>query len=324
MRVKLVMIIIPVLVVLIASAVLFYYLGSSHPDFYADAKQEFNIPGLDTKFVPQGLEYDGDHNIFLVSGYMSDGSASRVYVIDKNSGEAKSYFTLNNKGQDYTGHAGGIATSQGFVWIVGDKKVYRFSLSDAINAKDGEKVEIIDSFKSGNGADFVLCDGNNLIVGEFYKKKKYETLQEHHITISETETNRALAYVFAINTGNKCGVEALEPIAVISLPDLAQGMTFNSDGNIVISTSYSVPDSKILIYNNVLESGPEKEITLNNKLVPLYVLSKDKLIKSINAPAMSEEVVLCENRVYVLFESNCKKYKLVNRKRLSHVYSLGI
>ena len=45
------------LLLVLISAVMIYYLGDSYQQFYALAEKDFAIPGLETKFVPQGLEY---------------------------------------------------------------------------------------------------------------------------------------------------------------------------------------------------------------------------------------------------------------------------
>ena len=39
---------------------------------------------------------------------------------------------------------------------------------------------------------------------------------------------------------------------------------------------------------------------------------------------MSEEIAIKNNRVYILFESAGKKYKMFNRKQLKNVYSLSL
>ena len=51
-------------------------------DYFAHSSPAFNIPDLDTGFIPQGLAYDhGTEKLFL-SGYMYNGIASPIYVAD--------------------------------------------------------------------------------------------------------------------------------------------------------------------------------------------------------------------------------------------------
>ena len=309
--------------VVLATAFCVYFYADSYPDFYAVATQKFAIPGLDTTFVPQGMEYDQTTKTFLISGYMSSGEPSRVYLIDEQTEDFK-YFTLTSDGDDYVGHCGGVAVDGSCGWVVGDGWLHRFDFEQAKNCQNGDQLAIVDSFQTGNGADFVLTFNGKLIVGEFYKQGKYETHQSHHIQASQTETNRALAYAYNIDHTKPYSLASTTIEFGISLPNQVQGMTFNKDGNIVLSTSYSIPASQILTYQNVLSGEPTTQITVNEQFLNVYVLDQSKLISTLSACPMSEEIVLVDGKIYVLFESACKKYKLINREVLSHVYALDI
>jgi len=307
---------------------LFYYFGAFYPKFNAHAKnKEFNIPGLNETFVPQGMDYYAEDDIFLVSGYMSDGSPSRIYVVDAKTGTAQKYITLKVNDTDYVGHAGGVATDGEKVWVVGDKKLNTFLYADMITAQNNESVSISTEVETGNGCDFVYIYNNQLIVGEFYREGAYDTPASHHIAVSEEEKTHALGYIYDINHTNDSGVNP-EIKAVISFPNQAQGMviTKNKEGKevVVISTSYSIPSSKIMVYDNPLVGETIKKVTLNGKEIPLYELNSNNLIETFKAPSMSEEMAVKDGRVFVLFESACKKYKLVNRTRTKHVYSIEI
>ena len=78
-----------------------YYFGATYPEFQKLSQKEFKIPGLETSFVPQGIEYDQTNDKFIVCGYMNNGSASRFYVIDGQTGETEKYFTLTSNLEDY-------------------------------------------------------------------------------------------------------------------------------------------------------------------------------------------------------------------------------
>ena len=307
----------------IFSAVMIYYFGATYKEFDLLAKKEFSIPGLETTFVPQGMTYLENDGDFLIAGYMSDGSASRIYVVDKESGEIEKFVTLKNGESDYTGHAGGITDYNDNIYLVGDKLLVRFSLSALKSCDNGASVNIIDSLETGNGCDFVLVDGGNLIVGEFYKKDKYDTPESHHIKTSKG-TNYALSYIYRLDDSKQYGLESTTPICALSMPNQVQGMTFNKDGKIILSTSYSISSSIIYKYENVFEDSKDGEVVINNQNVNLYILDEEDLITTLSAPSMSEEIELVDDRVYVLFESNCKKYRLVNRTRIKNVFSLEI
>ena len=317
------LIVVASVVAIIFVALMIYFFGARYPDFDKLAKKEFAIPGLDTSFVPQGLEYDSQNQIFLVSGYMSDNSASRIYVVDRATGQTLKYITLQKDGADYSTHFGGVAVYNDIVWVAGDKELATFSLTDLISAQNAGKIALKSTIATGNGCDFVLTKGNQLIVGEFYRAGSYETPVAHHINTTNGK-NYALAYIYNINESYPIGFASTVPAAVLSLPNQVQGMSFNKDGNIILSTSYSVPDSVIYTHQNVFANTTTQTINLFEQDIPLYVLDDNTLRAKLVAPAMAEEVVLVEDRVYVLFESACQKYKLVNRTRTTDVLSLDI
>ena len=49
-------------------------------DFFNHSESEFMIPGLTTAWVPQGFDYIEEQDTYLMCGYMSDGTASRVII----------------------------------------------------------------------------------------------------------------------------------------------------------------------------------------------------------------------------------------------------
>lgn len=298
-----------------------YYFGASYPSFKKVATKEFAMPGLETKFVPQGFTYSQTTNRFLISGYMSDKSASRIYVVKKDNYELEKYFTikLNNKLSD--AHFGGIAAYNNTVWVTGEDSVLRFNTEQLTSVKNGESVEVIDEFETGNACSFLTVNNDQLFVGEFYRDGSHETPTNHHIQTT-SGTNKSLTVVYDIDESNNYGLVDEVPEYGISMPNKVQGMTFNKTGNIVLSTSYAISDSLLYIFRN--EDTTNTTTTFNNKTLKVYVLDNSNLISTLTCPAMSEEVELVDGKVFITFESACKKYKFVNRTRTKHVYSLDI
>ncbi len=212
--------------------VLMWYVGDSYKDFKKFSK-EFAIEGLDDGAVPQGMTaypsnyvYDVDETgkekvkpqqYFLVSSYMSDGSASRIYVTvqltdDKNKVTGYRYIgfvTLENEdGTPHLGHVGGIATNGAFLWVGHDDNVlvatasskdYENILREIIlkaqinlsgEAEEIQSVKFTSSFKANCNASFMVyfddarytdITYDRLYVGEFYRKGNYETDKSHRI-----------------------------------------------------------------------------------------------------------------------------------------------
>ena len=291
-------------------AVCVYYFCAFYPTFNSlDKREEFLIPGLEDGFVPQGLDYDKDNDVFLMCGYMSDGSPSRLYVIDE---EESKFVTLKKDGESYLGHCGGVATDGFKVWISGDKEVQTLDYSEIINSSNGASLEILDTKKTGNGCDFIDVVDGRLWIGEFYRKNKYETPMENRVNGSN-----ALLYAYKIDHDNTSGFEELE--FCLTLPNNAQGIV-NLGEKIVVSTSWSIPSSKIMVYENPLKKEAAGEVFD----VPLYELNDKNLMQSILAPTMTEELTEKAGRVYINFESACKKYKFINRTRIKYVLSIEV
>lgn len=304
-----------------------YYFGENYNDFYSNATQEFEVSGLDEGFIPQGLTHENETDTFLVSGYMNDGSASRIYVVDGETNQTEKYFTLayDNDGTltDYVGHCGGIATDGNGVWVVGDKTVYYFKYETISVCENGNKIEVESYFTAPNGADFVTIYENKLLVGEFHRDNKYDTDETHFIETASGNLNKAVSFMYEINNNNMYGLESLNPVLAISTPSLVQGMVI-TDESIILSTSYSLPSSNLYFYDNILNTTEhtQKTFTGIDNAVDTYIL--DTPTKTIKAPCMSEEIAIKDNSLYVLFENACNKYKYFTRDNLEYVFSLDL
>ncbi len=302
-----------------------WFLWPFTQDFYKNATKEWSIPGLDSGFVPQAFTKIDGQDKYIVGGYMAKGEPSRYYIVDKTTGEVDKYFTLSIDAKDYVGHACGIASQGDNLWICSNDdggKAYRFSLATVTGTENGEKVAVIDHFATNNGADNITIYNNMLWVGEFYTPKKYETNESHHLKTRSGETNMAVAYGYEINADGTI-VDAVADKA-LSLPAQVQGMAFTSTGEIILSTSYSLPDSKIYAYDDVLNETAHSTIEVDGTNVDLWYLDDQAKTKTINAPAMSEEIVIDGDKLLILNESACKKYSLFVRDKISNIYSLTL
>ena len=320
--------IISIVLILILVTLLVYYFFPWHKKFFNNADEEFSIPGLDEKFVPQGMTELEGYNKYLVSGYMSDGEPSRYYLIDAETNNIEKYVILNINGKKYNGHAGGVASYGSTIWTTSEEDgkgyAFRFLANDLISADNGSEVVIRDYFETYNNADFVFVNNDTLWVGEFYRKDKFETDQDHHLETRSGEANTGLIYGFDIDESKKCAVSNTFPSKVISVRAQCQGVAVTDDGNFILSTSYSISDSVIYYYEDILSEEAHGTYRLGLDNIPLWYIDNDALIKSTKIPSMSEEILVKNDRVYILFESACKKYKLFNRTRISSVYSVPV
>lgn len=296
-----------------------WYWGDEYPDFEDNFTEEFAIPALDEGFIPQGMGNNGSE-YFFISGYMNDGSASRIYVIKD--GEAVGYVTITMPDGDggttyYSGHAGGVATNGSKLWVVGEGTVYVLNYSAVISAaEENGSVKLRNSYDANCAADFCYYNDKYLYVGEFYRKGNYETDESHHITTPAGDENKAIIIRYnSSSTTPSIG-------RVYSITELVQGMSIFEDSTgtkIALSTSYGLSNSNILIYDfDSLTSG---SATIDGTSRTVYYIDSSCLVEDYEIPSMAEGMCTVGNKVYVLFESASVKYRLFVREKLTSVYS---
>ena len=292
-------------------------------DFYDNASKEFKMPGTADGLVQQGITYLGDKEVFLVAGYMADGSASMVYVLDKDGDVINKVSLKNENGSDYTGHTGGIDVYKNCVYITdGTKdKDYNggldvFPLDQILNETEVKKMGRVTTF---NNPAFVEIYKDYMLVGEFYHAEAYETLDSHRFTTPNGDNNTALITVFKLDDANTDNFYASNaPIAGITTTSEVQGLEFVNDEKIVLSTSWSLSKSKLHVYDidkidvserePVLVEGFDPNSTEDDHNLKIYHLDSASFDETVYAPPMSEEMVCLNNKLYVLNESACNKY----------------
>lgn len=297
-----------------------YYYGESYNEFYGKTQAEFSIPGLDEGFVPQGMEYEQGNDIFLISGYMANGSASRVYVVN---GEEVNYVTFSYNGETLTNHFGGITTDGTGVWIGGEGNVYYLKLENLLS-ENADVVEVEDMFMAPNGADcLTVYNGNYLIVGEFYREGSYDTDPSHHITTESGRENTAVSFAYQINNNNTYGLLNTNPAFALSTTSQVQGIVITND-QIILSTSYSLPSSILYFYDNIIGTEARESMAFEGltDAVDTYILDEPK--STLSAPPMTEEIAVKDGSLYILFENACSKYNMFTRVNLENVYSLSL
>lgn len=306
-----------------------WYLGDSYPDFERRFSKEVAIPGLDDGFMPQGIEnYDG---VTYVSGYMADGSPSRIYAVGED-GEQLGYITVKGKDGPYSGHACGIATNGKKMWMVSEGTVYVLKYSDVKSnmSPDGGEAEVSGTWNAHCGADFCHYDGTYFYVGEFYRKGNYETDKAHRFETPAGDKNTAVILRYSSTTAYESenyDQSNLAPSRAYSIPGEIQGMAFNEKGDkIILSQSYALKNSHILVYEfDQSDTAYESSILkINGKSVRTYFLDSANLTSDYEIPCMSEGLYSDGDKVYVLFESAGKIYAPWVRERLYNVYSFRV
>ncbi len=315
----LVLILILVILIIYACKPLIY---STYIDSY---REEVSIPSLEDKYTPQGMCYDDEEGVYYFSGYMTDDTPSRLHVVDK---ESNSYYVnmAYPDGSDFYGHVGGISEFNDFLYIANEESVYIASKPEVLAAENGDSVPFLAEIEIGNNASFSFTDGKNLYLGAFYREGNYETDEDNYVDTTDGDTNKALCSVFTLDADSEYGVKDFDDFYLLSLPKMIQGLAVSESGKIILSESYAIASSHLYIHND-LASFPSSNIishTLDGKERTCYILDSNTLEEDISMPPMSEDLDYYDGRVYINWESDGAKYRMVNIFRESNVTSYPV
>ena len=297
--------------IILLGAIAYFRLPVSN--YYDHSEKAFKIPGLGDSFVPQGMHYDEKTNNFFVTGYCSNDDASPVYLVNKTSGETVKEVRLQKEdGNKFTGHAGGIAVYDRFVYVAGggDNCLYVFNYDDFFSQSTAKCIGAFSLKVSQTDyidVSFVTVDleRRTLFVGEFYDGNKYDTLDSHTVQTKGGATNHALMLCFSLDANAEFGVSA-KPDCAYSITNKVQGVCL--DGNtIYFSTSYGLSFSHIYEHD-LIRANDEGKIDVLGSKVPLYSFDNNSLVYDYKIPPMSEELVLLDGELYVMCESASNKY----------------
>lgn len=275
--------------------------------YYKNSKKAFIFPGISENYIAQGITYDAASGNFYLTGYMNDGSASPIYVVNKETKKLVNAVRLQNKnGTEFTGHAGGLALLNGKLYIAGsiESCFYVFNQADVDAASKNSFVKCVDVVDLTTENDdvrvsFTTTHDGLLFAGEFHREPNYQTSDNHFVQTDE-------AGQFALAVG--FDLEDDFPVAKVaySLPDKVQGMCFSDDA-ILLTTSWGPAFSYIYKYNfaDVVQDGT-KEVC--GQEVPLYILTQTNATEVFKIAPMAEEVEYVDGRYYISNESASNKY----------------
>lgn len=294
-------------------------------DFYKDAEKEIAIPGLNEGYVPQGFDYIEEKELYLACGYMANGEASRMYVIDKD-GKATYSRMKNADGSGYHGHAGGIDHLGDYVYVSSDGSYDLFLLSDVLDG-DGSAT-VVKTVNVFNDPAFCEIKDGYLYLGTYYYPEKYETPKNYHFTTPAGDYNTAIMTVYKLDEATGELASDL-PEKIYSIPGMVQGMTFADDDTMILVTSWGLSKSHLYFYDLEKAEFQAKTTTprafdVNGTSYNVVFLDSASLIADVVAPPMAEEILVRDGRVYVMNESASNKYIFGKLTTGSHVYSYPV
>ncbi len=261
-----------------------------YSDYYAIKTDVCRNPGLSDGFICQGIGVAEAHDRILVSGYMKDGGASRIYITDRDSNAY--YVSLSESGRPFEGHVGGLAVEGDTVYLACDGRVWMLDTATLLQAKNGDTVAITESVPVNNKASFVFSTAEHLYVGEFHDGGAYITKHPY-----DTPDGKQYAVIARYPLDDLSA-----PDRVYSIRDCVQGACFTDTGRVILSTSYGLTDTTYYVYDEA--AAVDSGLMLDG--APVFYLVDP--LREVKGPAMGEDVDVSGGEVYTLFESASDKY----------------
>ncbi len=251
--------------------------------------KSFAIPGMKTtnvagfsctSMVPQGMCLAGSY--FLITAYdYKKTDYSVVYVVSRSS---KSYITtivLPSKAK-----VGGIAYDGTNVWISKGKAVASFPYSvvtDAVNGGNSytELAGYRSVYKLDTTASFMGYNNNILWIGTFSQSSS--AMKGYSVT-------------------NKTTVPSLVPTYTMDVPSKTQGITFDSEGTLILTRSYRTKKAKSGYISQLRTYKPSFGSPKSSGKV-----LKNAALKVTTMPPMVEGAAVYGTYTYALFSSSYYK-----------------
>lgn len=272
-------------------------------DFYKNSEKAFAIGGLWDGAVQQGFDYSEDLGLYIYTTYMKDHSASRIYITD-NDGNTRFVELKEMDGTDCVEHVGGVSFGGDYIYVTASTRnqIIMFKVSDVLN--DDGVATACGEFDVCLSSAYVYVRGNTLYTGEFYIAEDYETPKDHRLTTPAGDSNTALMGVYTLGEDGK--PESAEPDYVMSTRGQVQGMAFDSQGRLILSTSWGLNPSGIYVYD--LDKAANGTAVISGKETAVKYVDSACLDATITAPPMAEELVYKNGKLLVMNESASMKY----------------
>lgn len=260
-----------------------------YSEYYSLKTDVCTNPGLNDRFVCQGICAVEEEGLLLVSGYMKGSEPSRIYITDTENNAR--FVTLSFEGKPFDGHLGGISRYGDRLYLADGAAVYLLSLEKLLAAEAGASLSPEERIEVNNRASFCFADETYLYVGEFHDGGKYVTDHPH---VAPEGKNHAIVSLYKHE-------DLTAPVRIYSIRDRVQGLAVK-DGKMLLSTSYGITSSMYYLYD--LASATDSGETLDG--APLYHFASCE--RSLKGPAMAEGITLWDGKFATLTESASDKY----------------
>ena len=280
--------------------------------FLAAASPAFPIPALAAGYVPQGMCYSQALGCFALAYYHPGGKRpSLLALVDAESRRfVKSVYLLGPGGLPYTGHAGGAAAWGEHLWVTSESRAWRLAAQDLREARDGGAVRFRDSFRPASRGGIAFVAEGMLWIGDSYAPGRSQSLPEDHLDAESG--NRAWCVGYPLDENSPTGVTG-QSAAVLSIQDYAQGGCTAGTGEFMLSVSFTpFAPAWLWVYptlRGILEQPPKREVTIDKRQIPLWVVDPAMATARQMLAPMSEGVCEYNGAIYTSYESAALLYR---------------
>lgn len=262
-----------------ASVYVFYRDGT-----YYQSRSKFR-PFLESNepFSPEGLAYDGERDLLLMSGKMDNPRLpSRVYF-QKGNLLSNHCSLFQNQAKPILSSLTGLATFQDDLYVAYDGHIGCFDLSSAAQSKEAIETK---TFASSLSAYSLATDGISLFVGECWKEGS--SFRPHLRTNNDGKETHALGVVYSLSNG--------KAKAAFALPDNTHGFLRTSTGEVVISVRNSAWSTEYQKYQ-IGEREADGVFVEQGENAPLYDLDSRSLVSSFSGPSNGGDIEALDDHV---------------------------
>jgi chitodextrinase len=283
-----------------------------YAEFFDVSAQGPIVPGLKQGLIPQGMHVIKSKNWMITTSYRDDKRASVLTIIDAQTGSlVKTIHMMLDDNVPYSGHAGGIAVSEKYVWLANNYNMYQLSLDAIIQAPDNSNLKFIGKFRTHTKASFGSYTDGVLWVGEYYSTSPgYDTDNSHKLVGRDGKKSNAWLVGYKLDPATDrvpadkivSPDTAVVPDYIFNITDRVQGATVLND-QILISQTNGASYSSLIQYATKVTDAPYDYIQLNGVSVPHWFLDDVNMADSLYMPSSAEGNFVNQGKVYVLYES---------------------
>lgn len=283
---------------------------------FPDCAHLYNIPELDSGYVPQGFCFIDEMNLFAISAYHEENS-SIVIIVDAGTGERLKTVSLRYEdGGECSSHAGGLADIGEYLFVSSGKSLRRIRISDILEADDYSYVTFCGVVRTDMQASYACSYGNYLLVGQYYSftfGNTYETPAEQRIYMPTGEKGYAMCEVLDLtDMESVIENEGTTPVLLISMPNSVQGIAYDGKSLVTSTTSTALGKSALTWYTLDSFEG-ENTFTMRGGEIPLVFMTKDRITRSTDLPPMAEGIDRFGEELAGIFESGASKFNALIR-----------